>query len=68
MKINKQATFSFCCYYYLLSFIRKGKVSLYNGKVICLKSGHNFGYLEATDISKFAQSPRKFEILIFHCI
>ena len=33
-----------------------------------MKSGHNFGYLEATDISKFAQSPPKFEILIFHCI
>ena len=42
-------------------------ISLYNGKIRCLKSGHNFGYLEATDISKFGWSPPKFEILIFHC-
>ena len=42
-------------------------ISLYNRKVRCLKSGHNFGYLEATDISKFGWGPPKFEILIFHC-
>ena len=43
-------------------------IIIYNGKVRCLKSGNNFGYLEATDILKFARSPPKFEILIFHCI
>ena len=75
MKIIKQATFIFCVIIIYCHFFCKGRVSIgihhyIMGKSECLKSGHNFGCLEATDISKFARSPPKIrdtDISLYNC-